>query len=138
MVTHPPINQYVPTLDTIGDKMHAGLRICPQLMRQTINCNVTTAQMATQVLDILDEAGIWLEVKGMSKGKTHAKTGVPHFHGLEMETMLQQRKRLLDVVFRDPSALKAASARFLWQRCDEMVKAWSAKPHITNTDAKKA
>ena len=99
---HPPINQSVPTLDRIGDNMHAGLQICPQVMWQTIHCNVTTTSMATSVMNIMDEAGIWREVKVMSKAKTPTKAGMPHFDGPELETLLQQRQRLLNVVFPDP------------------------------------
>jgi hypothetical protein len=57
--------------------------------------------MATKVMSIVDKVGIWREVKAMSKAKISTKTGMPHFHGLELETLLQQRQRLLDVVVHD-------------------------------------
>jgi hypothetical protein len=42
--------------------------------------------MATSVMNIMDEAGIWQEVKVMSKAKTPMKTGMPPFDGPELET----------------------------------------------------
>jgi hypothetical protein len=39
--------------------------------------------------DISDEAGIWREVKAMSKAKTPTKAGMPHFDGPELKTLLQ-------------------------------------------------
>jgi hypothetical protein len=89
-------------------------------------------------MNIMDEAGIWQEVKVMSKAKTPTKAGMPHFDGHELETLLQQRQRLLDVVFPGPSIPYVVSARFLWQRYDEMVDAWSAEPDIKNADANEA
>jgi hypothetical protein len=56
-------------------------------MWQNIHCNVTTASMVTIVMNILDEAGIWREVKAVSKAKTPTKTGIPHFDGRELKTV---------------------------------------------------
>jgi hypothetical protein len=89
-------------------------------------------------MNIVDKAGIWREVKAMSKAKISTKTGMRHFQGLELETLLQQRQRLLDVVVHDdPSRPYAASARFLWHRHDEMVDALSADSVIKDADEKK-
>jgi hypothetical protein len=57
-------------------------------MWQNIHCNVIPASMATYVMNILDEAGIWREVKAVSKVKTPTKTGIPHFDGRELGTVL--------------------------------------------------
>jgi hypothetical protein len=107
-------------------------------MWQTIHCNVISVAMASiSVMDFLNKAGIWREVKVMSNSTTQ-KTGMPHFDAPELETMLQQRQRLSHIVIPYPSTHEAASASFLWQRNDEMVDAWSMEVNIIDTDAKKA
>jgi hypothetical protein len=81
----------------VGDIMHAWSQIGPHVMWHAIHSTSQSAWMATSMMDILDEAGIWREVRVMSKAKTPTKTCMPHFDGHDLETMLQNQQRQLDV-----------------------------------------
>jgi hypothetical protein len=123
-------------VDMIGETLHAGIQICPRVLRHTVYMRCDSAATAQATVRALYEliGLLGREVKVQSgKGMNPTKTDLPSLNGLEVRKVVEGRGALMDAVL-SPSEPCIAKAYKVWDAYDCTSAAWSTYPGDDATD----